>query len=110
MIPQLTPSQLQQLLQQWEAENTAYILLDVREDEEVTLASLPNHTHIPMHLIPLRHNELPDDQPIIVYCHHGLRSQQVAMYLADAGFDNLYNLKGGIDAWSQTVDPSIPRY
>uniref|UniRef100_UPI00359FA028 rhodanese-like domain-containing protein n=1 Tax=Neisseria dentiae TaxID=194197 RepID=UPI00359FA028 len=52
----------------------------------------------------------PDEGPIVVYCHHGVRSLHTAMYLADAGFDELYNLQGGIDAWSLQVDPAVPRY
>ena len=63
-----------------------------------------------MNLIPLRHNELPDDVPIIVYCHHGIRSLNVARYLAHVGFENVANLQGGIDAWARQIDPSLPRY
>lgn len=105
-ISQLTPHQLQTLL----LERPDTILLDVREDEEVAFNHIPGYTHIPMNLIPLRQNELPDDRPIVLYCHHGIRSQHAAMYLANAGFDQLYNLKGGIDAWSIEVDPTVPRY
>ena len=105
-ITQLTPHQLQTLL----SEHPNTVLLDVREDDEVAFCHLPGHIHIPMNLIPLRQNELPDDCPIVLYCHHGIRSQHAAMYLANAGFERLYNLKGGIDAWSLEVDSSIPRY
>ena len=64
-----------------------------------------------MNLIPLRQNELPDDDlPIVVYCHHGIRSLHTAMYLADAGFENLFNLQGGIDAWALQVDGTMARY
>lgn len=106
MIPQITPIELKQ----WMADGMEFVLLDVRTDEELALCSLPNHTHIPMNMIPMRHNELPDDVPIVVYCHHGLRSLHTAMYLADAGFEQLYNLRGGIDAWSVLVDSQVPRY
>ena len=96
-IPQLTPLQLQQ----WQQEGRAFHLLDVRTDEETAVCALPDAIHIPMNLIPLRQNELPDDDlPIVVYCHHGIRSLHTAMYLADAGFENLFNLQGGIDAWA----------
>ena len=105
-IHTLSPQQLQQ----WQLEKRNFVLLDVREDNEVQFAALPGHTHIAMNLIPLHHNELPDDQPIVVYCHHGVRSMQVAMYLAQAGFDDLYNLTGGIDAWSTQIDPTLPQY
>ncbi|UOO81619.1 sulfurtransferase [Uruburuella testudinis] len=105
-IPQLSPA----ALQQWLAEGRPLTLLDVREDDEVAICALSGHVHIPMNLIPLRHNELPDDQPIVVYCHHGMRSLYSAMYLADAGFEEVYNLQGGIDAWSVEIDTDMPRY
>jgi monothiol glutaredoxin len=50
------------------------------------------------------------DTPIVFQCHHGVRSQQAAAYFQQHGFRNLYNLQGGIDAWSLLVDPSVPRY
>lgn len=53
---------------------------------------------------------LPKDAPLAFLCHHGGRSAQAAMYFAQQGFDNLYNVVGGIDAWSLGVDPGIPRY
>lgn len=94
----------------WREQNKTFCLLDVREDNEVAFANIAGHVHIPMNLIPLRQNELPDDMPIVVYCHHGMRSMQVALFLEHAGFDNLYNLSGGIDAWSQQIDASVPVY
>ncbi len=106
MIPQISPVELKQ----WMAEGRPFVLLDVRTDEELAVCSLPGRLHIPMNLIPLRHNELPDEQPIVVYCHHGVRSLHTAMYLAEAGFDALYNLQGGIDAWAVQVDGNMPRY
>ena len=105
-IPQITAPELKSLL----AAQDNILLLDVREEDEVALCALPDHVHIPMNLIPLRHNELPDDRLIVVYCHHGVRSLHVAMYLADAGFEHVINLKGGINAWALEVDPTMPRY
>ena len=105
-IAQLTPQQVQDYLKK----QSAPLLLDVREEDEVRLCALPGSLHIPMNLIPLRHNELPDDIPIIVYCHHGIRSLNVARYLAHVGFENVANLQGGIDAWARQIDPSLPRY
>ena len=105
-IVQLTPQQVQDGLQK----QPAPLLLDVREEDEVRLCALPGSLHIPMNLIPLRHNELPDDIPIIVYCHHGIRSLNVARYLAHVGFEHVANLQGGIDAWARQIDPSLPRY
>ncbi|HEY9939439.1 TPA: rhodanese-like domain-containing protein [Neisseria meningitidis] len=94
----------------WMDEGRMFCLLDVRTDEETAVCSLPNALHIPMNLIPLRQNELPDDVPLVVYCHHGIRSLHTAMYLADAGFENLYNLQGGIDAWAAEIDGNMMRY
>ena len=106
-IPQLPVT----TLKQWQDEGLAFHLLDVRTDEEVEFCALPGALHIPMNLSPLRHNELPDDGlPLVVYCHHGIRSLHTAMYLADIGFDELYNLQGGIDAWSLQIDARVPRY
>ena len=94
----------------WRDDNKDCVLLDVREDGEVAHANIDGHTHIAMNLIPLRHNELPDDKPIVVYCHHGMRSMQVALFLEHAGFSDVYNLSGGIEAWSVQIDPSVARY
>ena len=105
-IVQLTPQQVQDNLQK----QPAPLLLDVREEDEVRLCALPGSLHIPMNLIPLRHNELPDDIPIIVYCHHGIRSLNVARYLAHVGFEHVANLQGGIDAWARQIDPTMARY
>ncbi len=105
-IVQLTPQQVQDGLQK----QPAPLLLDVREEDEVRLCALPGSLHIPMNLIPLRHNELPDDIPIIVYCHHGIRSLNVARYLAHVGFEHVANLQGGIDAWVRQIDPTMARY
>lgn len=105
-IPQLTPADLHAML----ADGIRPVLLDVREDDEVALCRLPDSVHIPMNLLPLRQNELPDNVPVVVYCHHGIRSLHSAMFLAQAGFETLYNLKGGIDAWACEVDTDMPRY
>ena len=86
------------------------LILDVREPFEIALAPFPGATHIPMGDIPSRLTELDPDQETVVVCHHGVRSAQVAMYLAQNGFERVLNLSGGIDAWSEDADPSTPRY
>ena len=90
------------------------VLLDVREPWELRLAALrlpgARALDIPMDELPARLNELPDDVPIVCLCHHGVRSAHVAAYLARAGFDEVWDVIGGIDAWSQEIDPSLPRY
>jgi len=85
------------------------VLLDVREPEEVALARLPGSVHIPWG-DSRRLHELDPDAQIVVYCHHGIRSANVAAYLVQRDFTDVANLAGGIDAWSLTVDPSLPRY
>ena len=85
-------------------------ILDVREPEEVALAAFPDATNIPMGDIPSRLSELDPDCETIVVCHHGIRSAQVAIYLARMGFERAINLAGGIDAWSVAADPAVPRY
>lgn len=99
-----------QTLKQWLDEGKDFTLLDVREDNEVAFASIAGHQHIPMHLIPIRHTEIDDSKPLVIYCHHGMRSYQTGLYLANMGFDDIFNVQGGIDAWSVEIDPSVPRY
>jgi adenylyltransferase/sulfurtransferase len=87
-------------------------LLDVREPEEFQIASLPAARLIPLGQIPASLDQLMDwkDKPVVVYCHHGIRSLHAINFLAQSGFTNLANLSGGIDAWSREVDPKMPRY
>jgi rhodanese-related sulfurtransferase len=85
------------------------VILDVREPWEIAAASIAGTVNIPMGDIPSRLAELDPNRETIVMCHHGVRSAQVAMYLARSGFEHVLNLAGGIDAWSD-MDPSVPRY
>lgn len=86
------------------------VLLDVRESWELELCRLEGSVHLPMPLIPLRHAELDPATDLVVVCHHGGRSMQVALFLERQGFDKVYNLAGGIAAWAEDVDPSMRRY
>ena len=87
-----------------------YVLLDVREPWEVQTCALDNFVNIPMGQVPARLEDLDREQPIVVVCHHGIRSQRVAMFLEHAGFESVYNLRGGVDAWAKEVDPTFPVY
>ena len=87
-----------------------FVLVDVREDDELATASLDFARHIPMGAIGERLDELPKDRPIVVMCHGGTRSGRVANFLRQNGFPNVANLKGGIDAWAHEIDPCVPRY
>src|SRR5271165_979915 len=73
-------------------------VLDVREARELDICRLEGALHIPMAEIPARVDDLPPNQPLVVLCHHGVRSQMVVDFLRDAGFDNAVNLDGGIEA------------
>ena len=87
------------------------MLLDVREPWETATASIEGATLIPMNEIPGRaHQELDEEAPILVLCHHGARSLSVAAWLRNQGFDKAQSVAGGIDAWSRLIDPHIPRY
>ncbi|WP_159990508.1 rhodanese-like domain-containing protein [Pelistega ratti] len=97
-------------LKDWQDQGKHFTLLDVRRDDEVAYAYIKGYQHIPMHLIPIRHTEIDDTYPIVIYCHHGVRSLQTAKYLAEMGFENLFNLEGGIHAWSQEIDNTVPMY
>lgn len=86
------------------------LLIDVREPWELAEATIGG-VPMPMGDVPSRaHSELDPDEPIVVLCHHGQRSLSVAMWLREQGFDHAQSLAGGIDAWSRTIDPTIPRY
>jgi rhodanese-related sulfurtransferase len=86
-------------------------LLDVREDWETTLAPVPSGIlHIPMGQIAERLGELDPNRETVVICRSGGRSADVARFLATQGFGSVYNLSGGILAWSRDLDPRIPQY
>ncbi len=96
------------------ASDSLPVVLDVREPWELQTASVKPEgfelVTIPMREVPARIAELPQDRPIACLCHHGMRSLQVANFLAQQGFAEVVNLQGGIDAWSHELDASVPRY
>ena len=86
-------------------------LVDVREPWETSLCSFPGAVSMPMGEVPSRaHQELDPDERIVVICHHGMRSLNVANWLRNQGFEQAQSLRGGIDAWSRDVDPAVARY
>jgi len=87
-----------------------FLLLDVREPYEYEIAKIPGSQLIPLGEIERRADDLPDDTEIILQCRSGARSAQALAILQSKGFTNLANLKGGILAWSDTVDPTVPKY
>lgn len=97
-------------LAEWRRVGKAHVLLDVREGDEVVLASLDGALHVPMNDVPSRIAEIPHDATVAVLCHAGVRSHAVARYLVEHGYQTVYNVAGGIDRYAAIVDPSIPRY
>lgn len=86
------------------------VLIDVREPDEVAYCRIAGCVHIPLNEIPRRLGEIDKARETVILCHVGGRSMQAALFLRARGYDNVYNLAGGIDAWSRTVDPGVPRY
>src|SRR5215813_3176968 len=85
------------------------LLVDVREPWEHEICRIPGAQLIPMGSIPANLQALDTDDPVICYCHHGMRSLDVAVWLRAQGIAHAQSLAGGIDRWSQHIDPSVPR-
>jgi adenylyltransferase/sulfurtransferase len=85
-------------------------LIDVREPFEYEIARIDGARLIPLGEISERLDEVSSEQPIVVHCHSGTRSAQAVGLLQQHGFAKVYNLEGGIDAWSDQIDPSVPKY
>ena len=104
-IRQLTAPELRDQL----ASGSAVELVDVRTEHERAIARIDGSR-----LLDQAYHDalllLDRETPIVFQCHHGIRSQHAAEYFREQGFRNLYNLRGGIDAWSVLVDPQVPRY
>jgi rhodanese-related sulfurtransferase len=85
--------------------------IDVREPWEVATAHIEGSLLMPMGDVPGRaHQELDPDEHVVVFCHAGVRSMNVTVWLRNQGFEQAQSMRGGIDAWSREVDPSVPRY
>jgi rhodanese-related sulfurtransferase len=91
-------------------EKAPHLLLDVRQNWEVKKASISEAKHIGLPELIDHVDELEKNQKIIVYCHHGVRSMNACFFLRELGFQDVLSLAGGIEAWSTSVDPSIPHY
>ncbi len=105
-VRSLTPRQAQEQM----ANGERLVLLDIREPYELLLSHLEGAIHIPLSQMDARWPEVPGDQPVVVFCHKGIRSARLILRLQARGRFNLINLDGGIDAWSREVDGSVPRY
>lgn len=91
-------------------DDPAFVLLDVREADELATVNVRGARWIPMREIPQRLSELDRNAPIAVMCHHGGRSERVAGFLIAQGFKDVANVDGGIDAYARRVDTSLARY
>lgn len=105
-MAQITPQELKTMMENAER----FHLIDVREDWEIEIASLPNSQILTQRLAYEILNQWDKNEKIIFYCHHGLRSLEAAAYFIGHGIKNAKSLSGGIDRYSAEIDPSIPRY
>ncbi len=80
-------------------------LIDVRTEGEVSRGVIDGAIHIPLHLLPLRAADIPQNKPVVIYCNSGARSAQACAFMAAKGFDNMHNLSGGIMAWARSGKP-----
>ena len=107
VVAQLQPSAA---LAHLKEKGSSAVLLDVREPWEYTQVHVEGSRHVPMGQVPDRLGELDPTLSYVVMCHHCGRSQQVALFLASKGYEQVANLAGGIDAWAAEVDPQMARY
>jgi rhodanese-related sulfurtransferase len=107
-MQQISPRQLADWLAD-EARDRPF-LLDVREPWEYELCHVAGSRHLPMAAVPAGLGALDPEKEVVVICHHGRRSLQVAMFLESAGFGSVHNLTGGVEAWARDVDPAMARY
>jgi rhodanese-related sulfurtransferase len=108
-VPELSPAEFAARWPNY-AGSDDIVLLDVREHAELATAAVAGALHIPMREVPGRLAELDAEKALVVMCHSGVRSERVAQFLLGNGFSNVFNLRGGIDAWSTQIDSQIPRY
>jgi len=103
---ELTPAELKQRLDRGEK----VLLVDVREPWEFDMCRIEGAKLIPMGQIPASLQSLDVDDDVVCYCHHGIRSLDVAVWLRNQGVATARSLAGGIERWSQEIDPQVPRY
>ncbi|HMM46455.1 MAG TPA: rhodanese-like domain-containing protein [Thiobacillaceae bacterium] len=83
-------------------------LIDVRTEAEVAQGVIDGAIHIPLHLLPLRTADIPQDTPVVIYCRSGARSAQACAFMAARGYGNMHNLAGGIMAWARSGNALRP--
>lgn len=107
-MKQLNPPELRAWLD--DASRTKPVLLDVRESWEIEYCRIDGASFIPMREVSQRWDELNREAEIVVICHHGVRSYHIAKFLEHQGFNDVYNLSGGVDGWARQVDPTMRTY
>jgi adenylyltransferase/sulfurtransferase len=105
-VPEITPQEVKKMMD----ERKPFILIDVREPHEYQICRIPGSTLIPLGDVPKRLHELNSVDEIVVHCRSGQRSAQAVNLLMKAGFRKIHNLKGGILAWVDQIDPGMPKY
>jgi len=105
-VPEITPVELKAMM---DAERP-FVLIDVREPHEYKICHIKGSKLIPLGEVAKRMNELDSADEIVVHCRSGMRSAQAVELLMKAGFHKIHNLQGGILAWSDQIDPSVPKY
>lgn len=103
---EITPAELKQRLDAGEK----LLLVDVREPWEYEVCRIDGARLLPMRTVPANLQSLDVDESVICYCHHGMRSLDVAVWLQKQGVDSARSLAGGIERWSTEIDPKVPRY
>lgn len=94
-------------LVEWLQEDKDFRLLDIRSVGEFAQGMIPRGEQLPMHVLPIRMSELEKEAEIVLYCRSGARSAQACMYLQQQGYDNVYNLSGGIISWAREGFPLV---
>jgi rhodanese-related sulfurtransferase len=103
---EITPQELHEVIET----GKDYCIIDVRTLDEIEKAPFPKAVHIPLQELSKNVANMPQDKLVITLCHHGTRSLNACYLLKEKGFDKVVSLRGGIDLWSKTIDPTIPCY
>jgi rhodanese-related sulfurtransferase len=105
-VPSATPAEIEARLKRGDE----LLLIDVREPDEVAIASIKDALVRPMSRAESWIDTVPREGDVVIFCHHGIRSMHVALALAERGHNNVTNMSGGIDQWSTDVDRNVARY
>lgn len=106
MAIEMTPDDLAA----WRQSGVPHAVVDVREPWETDICLIEGSLKLPLGTLPQNLDRLPHDKPVVVVCHHGMRSMQAVMWLRSQGFGQAVNLRGGIDAWARGVEPRMATY